>query len=163
MVGRTATASDVAAFERWSVSSGLSPFQMPWEIMKIALSTELALAPEGRIAWARLAATYEAVSALDALTPPGRVMTLDEAVLLRTAILAIDANTPQELQQFNDDLSIFVSLINPLWSMQQTGSENIWSVDAPTAIDPAMVLDLAVDLKTVGHPTIQEETVALLG
>lgn len=59
LVGRTPTASDLAAWKSWISSVAMDIAQIPWEVMKVALTTESQLAAEKQIAWTRLAVSYQ--------------------------------------------------------------------------------------------------------
>lgn len=66
LVGRTATASDLNAWNSWAVSANLNIAQLPWEVMKVALATEKDLPQASQIAWARLAVSYQLAEDLSA-------------------------------------------------------------------------------------------------
>ena len=59
LVGRTATAQNITDIVTWATSAKLDISQLPWEIMKIALSTESLLPQASQVAWARLAVAYQ--------------------------------------------------------------------------------------------------------
>lgn len=59
MVGRVATTQNIADIAAWATTNNLAISQMPWEIMKIALSTESLLPQASQVAWARLALAYQ--------------------------------------------------------------------------------------------------------
>ena len=59
LVGRTATAQNITDIVTWANSAKLDISQLPWEIMKIALSTESLLPQASQVAWARLSVAYQ--------------------------------------------------------------------------------------------------------
>jgi len=59
LVGRVATSQNITDIVTWATSSNLAISQLPWEIMKIALSTEKLLPQASQVAWARLSVAYQ--------------------------------------------------------------------------------------------------------
>ncbi len=59
LVGRVATTQNITDIATWANANKLDISQMPWEIMKIALSTESLLPQASQVAWARLAVAYQ--------------------------------------------------------------------------------------------------------
>jgi len=59
LVGRVATTQNITDIVTWATNSKLDISQLPWEIMKIALTTESLLPKASQVAWARLSVAYQ--------------------------------------------------------------------------------------------------------
>lgn len=94
IVGRVPTDSDMAAWLGWVSETKMDVAQIPWEVMKVALSTESLLSADKQIAWTRLAVSYQLAEDITAHSKVVTALDSDLSAAVRLSDLVKTITSP---------------------------------------------------------------------